>query len=114
MMRPFYVTATTSGASSVQVLDHYVNGYALAVTQVGASAVYTVQHSFDDPFQRWSSSMNTSATWFNHDSSVLVSAQGNNNSNYAFTPTACRLRVWSGASAGNPVTLSVIPNGALQ
>ncbi len=114
MMRPTSLTVTTSGLSSPIPLDRYVNGYAVAVTMKTAGAQYTLQHSFDDPFQRWSVSMNTSATWFNSDDPVMVNASTNRASNYAFPPTACRINVTAKVSAGNPVTLTVIPMGALQ
>ena len=114
MMRPKQITATASGNLGPIPLDRYVNGYAVAVTMKSPGVIYTLQHSFDDPYQRWSVSMNTSATWFNHDDLIMVNGSTNNDSNYAFPPTACRLVVTRAASAANPVTLTVVPMGALQ
>lgn len=114
MMRPTSITMTASGNSSPIPLDRYVNGYAVAVTMKSPGVIYTLQHSFDDPFQRWTTSMNTSATWFNHDDAIMVNASTNRASNYQFPPTACRLAVTRAVSAGNPVTLTVVPMGALQ
>lgn len=114
MMRPTSITVTTSGNSSPIVLDRYVNGYAVAVTMKSPGVQYTLQHSFDDPFQRWTVSMNTSATWFNCDDPVMVNASTNRASNYAFPPTACRVNVIRAVSAANPLTLTIVPMGALQ
>lgn len=113
MMRPSQVTVTTSGLSPAIPLDYYTNGYAVAVTMKTAGAIYTLQHSFDDPFQPWSVSMNVSATWFNHDDPIMVNASTNRDSNYAFPPRACRINVTAKVSAGNPVTLTIVPLGAL-
>lgn len=113
MMRPSSITATASGNLGPVVLDYYTNGYAVAVTMKSPGVIYTLQHSFDDPFQPWSTSMNTSATWFNCDDAVMVNASTNRASNYAFPPRACRLSVTRAVSAGNPVTLTVVPLGAM-
>lgn len=114
MQRPFAITVTTSGYSIPVPLDRYVNGYALAVTMKTQGATYTVQHSFDNPYQPWSVNMNTSAVWFPHGDPVMVNASGNTQSNFAFPPSAVRLNVSSKVSAGNPVTLTIIPMGAIQ
>lgn len=111
MMRPVHLIITTSGYSQPIPLDRYVNGYAVAVTMPTPGSQYTLQHSFDDPFQKWSVNMNTSATWFNNSDARLVNASTNRDTNYAFAPSAVRVNVSSNVSAGHPITLNIIPLG---
>lgn len=70
------------------------------------SAVYTVQHTFDDPFV-----VNLSnpalGNWLDNDS--LVSANVSNDTNYAFPPTAIRLKVAQAVSA--QCTMTIIQAG---
>jgi len=70
------------------------------------SAVYTVQHTFDDPF---SINLNNRAlgTWLDNDS--LVSANVSNDTNYAFPPTAIRLKLAQAVSA--QCTMTIIQAG---
>lgn len=72
----------------------------------GGSAIYSVQHTFDDPF-----TINLSnpalGTWLDND--TLVSANASNDTNYAFPPTAIRLKVYPAASA--QCTMTVIQAG---
>lgn len=116
MMRPTTFTVNASGAiGGPAVLDYYVAGYAIAVTQPLTGAIYTLQYSLDDPFQNWSVSMNTSATWFNWDDALLVNASTNRATNLAFAPRAIRLASVSGlVSANNPITVTVVPLGAIE
>lgn len=111
MMRQKHLTITTSGLSVPVPLDRYVNGYAVAVVMKTPGIGYTLQHSFTNPFEHWSVSMNVSAVWFNNDDPRMVNASSNRDTNYAFPPTAIRLNVSSGVSAGNPVTLYIVPMG---
>lgn len=113
MMRPKSIIITTSGLSNPIPLDYYTNGYAVAVTMKTAGAVYTLQHSFSDPFANYTTSYNVSGVWLNSDDPVMVNASTNRDSNYAFVPRACRLNVSAKVSAGNPVTLTVIAMGAM-
>jgi len=68
----------------------------------GGSAIYSVQHTFDDPF---SINLNNRAlgTWLDNDS--LVSANVSNDTNYAFPPTAIRLKVYPAVSARCTMTI---------
>lgn len=107
---------TTSGLSSPYPLDRYVNGYAVAVTMKTAGAVYTLQQSFDSPFldqsgNPYSNSYNTSGAWVNFSDPVMVNASSNAVSNLAFIPRAIRINVTAKVSAGNPVTVTLIPMG---
>lgn len=110
-MRPVHFVITASGKSQPIPLDRYVNGYGIGITMKTAGIIYTLQHSFDDPFQKWSVNMNTSATWFNCDDTTMVNASANNDTNYAFPPSAIRVNATAGVSAGNPLTLNIIPMG---
>lgn len=72
----------------------------------GGSAIYSVQHTFDDPF-----TVNLSnpalGNWLDND--TLVSANVSNDTNYAFPPTAIRLRVYPATSA--QCTMTIIQAG---
>lgn len=70
------------------------------------SAVYTVQHTFADPFSV-NLAIPTTASWLNNDS--LVSASTSDDTNYAFPPTAIRLALAPAASA--QATITVIQSG---
>lgn len=104
--KTFTVTASAGGASTSPVypIDTYQNpcNIGIGVTIVGAgSAVYTVQHTFADP---WSQNLNTaSVTWLNND--ILVSATTNGDTNYAFPPRAVRLSLAAAASASATITI---------
>lgn len=111
MLRPSSLIITASGLSTPIPLDRYVNGYAVAVTMKTAGIQYTLQHSFDNPFQTWSVGMNTSADWFNCGDARLVNASTNRDTNYAFAPAAMRVNVSAGVSAGNPLNLRFVPMG---
>lgn len=118
MQRPSTFSVNSSGAvSNPYPLDYYVNGYAIAVTQPLTGAIYTLQYSLDDPWPQggWSVGMNTSATWFNWDDPLLVNASTNRATNLAFAPRAIRLANVSGlVSANNPLTVTVVPLGAIE
>lgn len=72
----------------------------------GGSAIYSVQHTFDDPF---SVALGNAAngSWLDNDS--LVSANVSNDTNYAFPPTAIRLKLYQAVSA--QATMTVIQAG---
>lgn len=72
----------------------------------GGSAIYSVQHTFDDPFTVNLSNPSV-GNWLDNDS--LVSANASNDTNYAFPPTAIRLKVYPAASA--QCTMTVIQAG---
>ena len=65
-----------------------------AVLSSGAVLNYTVEHTFDSNI----SPTNTGIVTFNHDNTDLVNASTNQNSNYAFTPIATRVKYDSYAS----------------
>lgn len=103
------VTASAGGTtySKVYVVDTYANpaNIALGITSTG-SALYTVEHTFADPF---TVNLNTptTATWISSDS--ILSATGNSDGNYAFPPSAIRLALSSATSA--TATINIIQAG---
>lgn len=123
MERPSSLLITTSGNGTPVPLDYYVNGYAVSVTMKTAGAVYTLQYSLSDPYfdfeaseaagynVRYSTSYNVSGVWFNCDDPLLVNASTNRVTNFAFVPRAVRVSVSAKCSAGNPITLTVVPFG---
>jgi hypothetical protein len=108
----FPVVASAGGFtySRAFVVDTYSNPCDIAIgvsLDFGAtSAIYSVQHTFDDPF-----TINLSnpaiGTW--RDNSVLTSAMVAGDTNYAFPPTAIRLKLYAAASA--QATMTVIQAG---
>lgn len=113
MMRSKDYVYTASGKTSPIPLDRYVNGYAIGVTMNTAGINYTLQYSLLNPFANYTTSYTVSGRWFDCDDARLVNASTNRSTNFAFAPAAVRLNVSAGVSAGNPITLSVIPMGAM-
>lgn len=88
------------------VTDTYASPFAvgIGVKIVGAaSAIYTVQHTFDDPFAVDIAALPTNATWYNN--ATLVSATTNQDGNYAFPVRAIRIIIASAASAQATMTI---------
>lgn len=110
-MRPFspIITATAGGTtySKVYVVDTYNNpcNIGIGITSTG-SALYTLQHTFANPFAMDLNNP-TTATWLN--STTIVSATGNQDTNYAFPPSAIRLALHDATSA--TATLNIIQAG---
>ena len=112
-MRRFTSTVAASAGgfsySKPFMVDTWSNPCNIGIGVIGTtnSALYTVQHTFDDPYGSVDLSNPANGTWINND--VLASATGNNDTNYAFPPTAIRLALASAASA--QATLVVIQAG---
>lgn len=106
-MRPFVVTADASAGGNtftpVYVVDHWSTPCNIAVgVRVNGSAVYTVQHTFDDPYTV-NLNVPTNGTWYNN--ADLAADTTNGDSNYAFPPTAIRMFIASAASAQAIMTI---------
>lgn len=113
-MRRFVSTVNASSGGTTYgvpyIVDNYNNPCNIGIGVTGTdSSLYTVQHTFADPF---SVNLNTptSATWFN--SEGIVSATGNQDTNYAFPPSAIRLALHAVASA--QATMAVIQAGVVS
>jgi len=114
MARRFTSTVTSSAGGFTYgrafVVDNYNVPCNIAVgvnlDSGASSAIYSVQHTFDDPF-----TINLSdpaiGNWL--DNETLVSANSSNDTNYAFPPTAIRLKLYAAASA--LATMTVIQAG---
>lgn len=116
MHRPIQKIYTTSGKQTPVVLDRYVNGYGITVSMKTAGAIYTVMYSNDDPTYDqsgniWGTSYLTSGVWLNMEDPVMVNASTNRSSNFAFAPRAVTINCTTKISAGNPVTLTIVPIG---
>ena len=121
-MRPktFTVIGSTGGPtfSPVYVTDKYNNPANIGVGVVvsGNNTIADVQHTFADASNQNLNAL-VSAAWINN--ATLVSAtqasnpNGATDTNYAFYPTAIRMRVRALASAGTGerATLSIIQAG---
>ena len=113
MMRPKDYVYTASGKTAPIPLDMYVNGYGIGVTMNNAGIVYTLQYSMLNPYANYTNSYTVSGRWFDCDDPLLVNASTNRSTNFAFPPRAVRLNASAGVSAGNPITLSITPMGAM-
>lgn len=117
MQGPSSFTVTASGLSNPYPLDRYVNGYAVAVTMKTAGAIFSLQQSFDNPFQDdatglpYTTSYNVSGVWLPFSDPVMVNQSANAVSNLAYIPRAIRINVTAKVSAGNPVKVTLIPMG---
>lgn len=111
MMRPSSFVVTASGKSNPIPLDRYVNGYAIAATMPTAGIVYTLQYSLDDPYATYATNYNTNGVWFDWDDVTLVNASTNRSTNLAFIPRAIRVNATAKVSAGNPLTITIVPMG---
>lgn len=106
-MRRFTSTVNASAGGTTYGKPFVVDTYStpcnigIGITVAG-SAEYTVQHTFADPFTVTLAEP-TAATWLNHE--TLVSGTSNDDSNYAFPPTAVRLAVHAATSAQVTMTL---------
>ena len=118
-MRRFKVSIGTTGVPAPYYVDPHITpvnlGVGVYVTSVGG-ANYSVQHTFDDPFERkqdgrlrWSDPtvFVSGARWINH--STLTSLTSTADSNYAYPPNAVRLVV---NSIGSGETVEMIINQA--
>jgi hypothetical protein len=98
-MQPFTVTVQASaGGSTVSpayVVCSRTNPCNIGIGVVTSGATYSVQHTFADPFAINLNASVSAVNWLNND--TLVSASVNDDTNYAFPPTAVRLRVNAGS-----------------
>lgn len=110
-MRPFTTTviATAGGPtySPVYVVDHWTDPCNIAIgVDVVTTALYTVQHTFADPFTI-NLNVASAATWYPNE--ILVSANATNDTNYAFPPSAIRLKLYP-ANTGSAI-MTIIQAG---
>ena len=98
-MRPVTLTQTGAGSSAVCPMDLYQAPFAVGLNaRVTGTVNYTVEHTFDDPFQSGGAT-----NWMPH--STLAAQTATADSNYAFPVRAIRLTVNSGAGS---VALSIV------
>lgn len=117
-MRPkvFTVTASANGNtySPAYPIDTYNDPTNIAVgvdiVYGFVSAVFTVQHTFDDPFtlnlnspQSNALTTTSGAVW--HNNSIIVNSSANIDTNYAFPPRAIRLLLSAAVSAQVRMTI---------
>jgi hypothetical protein len=110
-MRRFSATVDASAGgisySKPFVVDTWSNPCNIGIgVTVAGSALYTVQHTFADPYAV-NLANPTAASWLDND--FLASASVGNDTNYAFPPTAIRLALAAAASA--QATMTVIQAG---
>jgi hypothetical protein len=108
-MRPISVTVMDVGVSAPIPLDIYANPttVALGVEIIGTGVTCSVQHTFDDVFEK---GYNPAAgTWVDHP--VLDQLIADTEGNYGFPPRAIRLNVAAADNATDGATLHVVQAG---
>lgn len=93
-MRPKSFTVASASASTPFVLDQRAQNFQVTLgcdVSAGATLTYSVQYTFDDPFQPgWNPA---TANWQNHP--TLTSRTASDASNLAFPARAVRINVTS-------------------
>ena len=103
-MRPVVVSVGALGSSAVVPLDHYKQPFNVGVGVVlsaGATLTYTVEHTFNDPFD--SSFSAATATWFPN--TGLSAKTASSDGNYAYPVRAVRLTITAYTSGTATMTL---------
>lgn len=103
--KTFTVSASVAGNSvtGIFIPDRHVTPFNIGFGCVptATSAIYTVQHTFEDPLQVTAASLH----WFNHEFVVNASSAGGNiDGNYAFPVAGIRVQIASGANCGVSTT----------
>lgn len=122
-MRPksFTVVGSAGGAtvSPAFVVDKYNNpiNIGIGVVVSGVHSIADVQHTFADVGEINVNSAVSAVAWIDNSTLVSATQAGQKNgawdTNYAFAPSAIRvkIRAFSSASAGERVTMTVIQAG---
>ena len=97
------------GASIPIPIDQYLapTNIGIGVVLISGTIDYTVQHSFDDPFN---ADLSVIPTWFNSDSTDLENATDSQDGNFAFPPRMVRLLTNSGTGT---IVLTLVQAGAV-
>ena len=91
-MKPVIVMQTGNGSSNAAILDYFGDAdVALQVDVVSGSPNWTVQQTLNNPLDS-----SVTPTWFNHPDTNMVAQTAARQSNYAFSPLACRIVINSG------------------
>lgn len=103
--KTYTVSASVAGTSvtGIYIPDRHVTPFNIGFGCVptATSAIYTVQHTFQDPLRVSADQLN----WFNHEFIVNASAAGGNvDGNYAFPVGGIRVQIASAANAGVSTT----------
>jgi hypothetical protein len=97
-MRPIQVSVSdaSGGAknSAAAVLDYYGRPEVSLQAVVTGTVNYTIQQTLDNPLEA-----GATLTWFDHPDTNLVSQTVNRQGNYAYIPTAVRVRLTSGTGS---------------
>lgn len=95
-MRPVTRTLTdaSGGAKNSDpiVMDYYGRPEVSVQVAVTGTVNYTVQQTLDNPLKTAAASI----VWFDHPDTNLVAATANKQGNYAYIPTAVRIKLNSG------------------
>lgn len=100
--KTYTVSASVAGnsTSGVYIPDRHISpfniGFGCAPT--ATSAIFTVQHTFQDPLQVSAGGL----TWFNHE--FVVNSSAAIDGNYAFPVGGIRVQIASGAACGVSTT----------
>lgn len=112
-MRPVSISQTGSGAgitnSSPVVMDYRISPFTvgIAFTTTGATTVFKVQYSLDDPQATYATSYNVNGNWFDHASLVTMTAAASGSQ--SFPVRAIRLQ--ASAVGTDTGTLKIVQSG---
>lgn len=97
-----------TAASTTFVVNYKMENFKASLAAIVSGTINaTVQHTFDNVFaSTWTAA---GGTWFNHDDTDLVNLTANQNSNYAYPPTATRIIVNSVTSPGSVQYVVIVP-----
>lgn len=98
-----YDASGGAGSSTPLVMNTNTNPFNVGFgVVVDGTVTYTVQHTFDDPFNGFDGN----TVWFDHPS--IFDKSGDEDGNYAFPVTAIRITVTAG---GGSVVMKVVQAG---
>ena len=112
---PVATYTVTANASAASYSVAYVPDTLVAPFNIGFSvtvdttAMYSVEHTFDDPFLTDINASVSAASWFQHE--FVVSSITNLDGNYAFPVKAVRLKVFPNSQNGT-ATLRIVQAGS--
>lgn len=92
----------TSGVTQTLPVDNHGRPEISLQVAVSGSATWTIQQTLDNPWD------NTTLSWFDHPDPNLVAQTGNRQGNYAYVPSAIRMKITSGTGTA---TLTIVQSG---
>lgn len=106
-MRPTVVTQTGNGSSNAAILDYFGGtDCALQVDVISGSPNWTVEQTLQNP-----NDPSVTPVWYSHPDTNMVAQTVSRQSNYSFTPLACRVTINSGGGVVRLTAVQAGPSG---